>query len=206
MNTMNTALLSDNVALHDSAQLCYRHVLKNAPELKAKLGDDLHAFRPSRWLGPEVSKSQEWRSAGLPRWNCKVDFEIMQYAMVCLGNLLVIGFKMRNPETFKTPSCSCEDVSTLTVTWISAGPGHCEVSTIRFLAVWSWCSCLLGEATGRLRGALGDCTGRFLEDGWMSEWAGGWVGGLIERSIDGQTDRRIDGYIYIYIYRWIRLD
>lgn len=33
--------------------LCYRHVLKNAPELKAKLGDDLHAFRPSRWLGPE---------------------------------------------------------------------------------------------------------------------------------------------------------
>jgi hypothetical protein len=59
MNTMNTALLSDNVALHDSAQLCYRHVLKNAPELKAKLGDDLHAFRPSRWLGPEVSKSQE---------------------------------------------------------------------------------------------------------------------------------------------------
>lgn len=31
----------------------YRHVLHTAPEVKSKLGEDLHVFRPSRWIGPE---------------------------------------------------------------------------------------------------------------------------------------------------------
>eukprot|EP00438_Fugacium_kawagutii_P020491 Skav224515 [mRNA] locus=scaffold4480:6995:11410:+ [translate_table: standard] len=35
-------------------EVCYRHLLKNAPEVKAKLGDDLQHFRPSRWIGPEA--------------------------------------------------------------------------------------------------------------------------------------------------------
>eukprot|EP00435_Cladocopium_sp_Y103_P068442 s818_g31.t1 len=58
--------------------LCYRHILKNAPELKAKLGDDLHAFRPSRWLGPEgIVKCPPFDS--LP---------FGHGARVCLGRLL----------------------------------------------------------------------------------------------------------------------
>jgi len=33
--------------------LCYRHMLKTAPEVKAKLGDDLEVFRPARWIASE---------------------------------------------------------------------------------------------------------------------------------------------------------
>mmetsp|Transcript_36513 Transcript_36513/g.85534 ORF Transcript_36513/g.85534 Transcript_36513/m.85534 type:complete len:487 (-) Transcript_36513:147-1607(-) len=33
--------------------LALRSILRNDPEVKKELGDDLHDFRPSRWLGPE---------------------------------------------------------------------------------------------------------------------------------------------------------
>ena len=33
--------------------IAIRNILKNDPEVKKKLGNDLHNFRPSRWLGPE---------------------------------------------------------------------------------------------------------------------------------------------------------
>ena len=39
-----------------AAKLCYRHILKTAPEVKAKLGDDLEVFRPARWIAPEARK------------------------------------------------------------------------------------------------------------------------------------------------------
>ena len=37
-----------------AAKLCYRHMLKTAPEVKAKLGDDLEVFRPARWIASEA--------------------------------------------------------------------------------------------------------------------------------------------------------
>lgn len=33
--------------------IAIRNILKNDPEVKKKLGDDLQVFRPSRWLGPD---------------------------------------------------------------------------------------------------------------------------------------------------------
>eukprot|EP00913_Durusdinium_trenchii_P006932 g6520.t2 len=46
-------LLGKGVPKGTEVMVCYRHVLHNAPEVKAKLGDDLHVFRPARWIGPE---------------------------------------------------------------------------------------------------------------------------------------------------------
>jgi len=53
MNQEPIKLAGRTVPPHTELWLNYRHVLKNSPEVKAKLGNDLQEFRPQRWLGPE---------------------------------------------------------------------------------------------------------------------------------------------------------
>ena len=46
-----------------AAKLCYRHMLKTAPEVKAKLGDDLEVFRPARWIASEAREFLEQQNS-----------------------------------------------------------------------------------------------------------------------------------------------
>eukprot|EP00913_Durusdinium_trenchii_P006931 g6520.t1 len=71
-------LLGKGVPKGTEVMVCYRHVLHNAPEVKAKLGDDLHVFRPARWIGPE----------GLVKCPPFDSLPFGHGARICLGKIL----------------------------------------------------------------------------------------------------------------------
>ena len=115
-----------------AAKLCYRHMLKTAPEVKAKLGDDLEVFRPARWIASEASEFLEQQ------------------------NSKDLFFKENFPEN--SGFCDLSDIWQILIVY-SFPPGHREMSTIRLTGFWPWCSYMLGQATGRLWRALGHCSG-----------------------------------------------
>ena len=52
-STEEITIAGRQVPPHTEIFVAMRNILKNDPEVKKKLGEDLHDFRPSRWLGPE---------------------------------------------------------------------------------------------------------------------------------------------------------
>ena len=52
-STEEVTLAGRKVPAGTEFYVAIRNILKKDPEVKKKLGDDLHDFRPSRWLGPE---------------------------------------------------------------------------------------------------------------------------------------------------------
>ena len=120
-----------------AAKLCYRHMLKTAPEVKAKLGDDLEVFRPARWIASEA------RELFLEQQNSKDLF-----------------FEGKIPEN--SGFFDLSDIWQILIVY-SFPPGHREMSTIRLIGFWPWCSYMLGQATGRLWRALGHCSGASCE-------------------------------------------
>ena len=119
-----------------AAKLCYRHMLKTAPEVKAKLGDDLEVFRPARWIASEAREFLEQQNSKDLFFEGKIPENSGFFDLSDIWQILIV---------YSFPS------------------GHREMSTIRLIGFWPWCSYMFGQATGRLWRALGHCSGASCE-------------------------------------------